>query len=273
MSESPSTDEPRDDAEDPPIWAVGYDGSDHSANGLRWAINRAAERHAALDIVSAYMYPHTDRIPPDSPFSAEEIYGSSGVACRRRAQIGPAADVLIDASIDSELLVTGSRGRGAMSSLLLGSVTHDLVVHLHTPTVIVPEAHDPRPPVRRLVLGVNRSKASRAALLWAAGFADDDAEIVAVHAHSEHDDEREDVDTLVGAVEDEIGRAGRFSRTYPTSTPGRALLDEAAGADLIVVGNARKPGLATELDSTALWLLQHLELPLAVVPRPSATRT
>lgn len=252
----------------PTIWTVGYDGSSHSVNGLRWAIQRAAERGAALDVVSAWMYPHTERLPPDSPYSAEEVYGIYGVDCRRRAQIGPAADVLVDASERSALLVTGSRGRGAVTSLLLGSVTHDLITHLRTPTVIVPESHDPEAAIERIVVGANRSKASRAALRWAADFAGPDTEIVAVHARSGEGDERDDVATMIGSLEAELGCPDRFVRTYPASTPGQALLDAANDADLLVVGNARQPGLVTELDSTALWLLQHLERPLVVVPRP-----
>lgn len=252
----------------PAVWTVGYDGSQHSANGLRWAIHRAAERGAALDVVSAWMYPHTERIPPDSPFSAEEIYGFFGVDCRRRAQIGPAADVLVDAAGDSDLLVTGSRGRGAFTSLLFGSVTHDLITHLRTPTVIVPESHDPVAEVSHIVVGANRSKASRAALLWAADFAGVDTTITAVHAATEHADERDDVDVLIDSVEETLGRPGRFARAYPHASAGQALLDASGDADLIVVGNARQPGITTELDSTALWLLQHLERPLAVIPRP-----
>jgi nucleotide-binding universal stress UspA family protein len=54
------------------------------------------------------------------------------------------AEALVQLSIDAELLVVGSRGRGGFSELLLGSVSHAVVLHAVCPVVVVPAARDER---------------------------------------------------------------------------------------------------------------------------------
>jgi nucleotide-binding universal stress UspA family protein len=54
------------------------------------------------------------------------------------------AEALVRLSVDAELLVVGSRGRGGFSELLLGSVSHAAVLHAVCPVVVVPSARDER---------------------------------------------------------------------------------------------------------------------------------
>ena len=54
-----------------------------------------------------------------------------------RAVSGIAAQELVSASSDADLVVVGSRGGGGFSKMLLGSVTSQVVSHAASPVVVI----------------------------------------------------------------------------------------------------------------------------------------
>jgi nucleotide-binding universal stress UspA family protein len=135
---------------------IGTNGSDHAARALNWAIDEAKLRDATLRIVTAWRVPLAQyaRPGPAPPASssledevrraaeaiaaaaAEEVREQANVSVETKVVEGDAAEVLIDAAKDSDLLVIGSRHR-SYSGLLAGSVSIQCALHASAPTTIV----------------------------------------------------------------------------------------------------------------------------------------
>jgi nucleotide-binding universal stress UspA family protein len=132
---------------------VGVDGSEASVRALRWAIEEARLRGAAVRAVHAWSYPrvstyHEAARAIEAPFAEEAeavlgrvvqeaAEGESDVEVQQVTVEGPAAAALVEASSDASLLVVGSRGLGGFSGLLLGSVSHQVASHASCAVVIV----------------------------------------------------------------------------------------------------------------------------------------
>ena len=63
---------------------------------------------------------------------------TSGIEVERLVEARNAADALIDAARDADLLVVGTRGHGGFKGLLLGSVSQQAAHHASCPVVIIP---------------------------------------------------------------------------------------------------------------------------------------
>jgi nucleotide-binding universal stress UspA family protein len=144
---------------------VGIDGSDESRSALEWAVAEARLRDASVLAIHAYMIPPllmapepvsagpptipdadlVERLEKGARALVDEEVGrveDDGVTVEGRVVSGAAADALLQAARDADMLVVGTRGRGGFSGLLLGSVSQQLPPHAPCPVVVVPRGKD-----------------------------------------------------------------------------------------------------------------------------------
>lgn len=195
-----STEETTADQTDRDGIIVGVDGSPGSDHALRWAIANA-ERFGPVQPVATWRYPWwmvPDRLPgapkppPSQQFQEETMARVDGMLdsvgwehCRKpivsESAAGPA---LVTLGLKANLIVVGTRGRGATADALLGSVSTHVASHGTVPVVIVPEQAPIEDAPGRVVVGVDGSSNSIAALTWAIETTPDDVTLEAVHAWS-----------------------------------------------------------------------------------------
>jgi nucleotide-binding universal stress UspA family protein len=203
------------------------------------------------------------------------------------ASPSPAVQALLDRSEGAALLVVGSRGRGVVRSALLGSVALHCVTHASCPVEVVHRtAADVGAPGRVLV-GIDGSEGSRAALAAAV----DEAvrrgvEVEAVITYVEAD-YWTDLTTLAIPAGEQIRAdlearaahlvrkvlADRGSGVVPAvrtevveGRAGEVLVERAGSADLLVVGSrGRGTFRGLLLGSVALHCAMHAPCPVLVV--------
>jgi nucleotide-binding universal stress UspA family protein len=140
-----------------PRVVVGVDGSPPSKLALQWAEFLATTMQASIEAVSAWHIPAA-LIPaaglPDVDLQSvtaqtlhDTVVGALGdtpaVPVHELVGHGDAAQVLLQASKDAQMLVVGSRGHGGFTGLLLGSVSAACTQHAQCPVLVV---HGDTPP-------------------------------------------------------------------------------------------------------------------------------
>jgi nucleotide-binding universal stress UspA family protein len=136
---------------------VGTDGSDGGEAALEFAASEAALRKVQLRVVSAWEVPPAvygaGFTPPLDPgtldafrIRAEQVADDASAAAKKLqpsldveavAVQGQPADVLLARAADAVLIVVGRRGLGGFRSLLLGSVSQQVVHYAPCPVVVV----------------------------------------------------------------------------------------------------------------------------------------
>lgn len=130
---------------------VGVDGSESSKSALRWAARLLAITGEGIDAVTAwripsgYGWPYTavDWDPEVDARKAleqsvEDVFGADRPeGLRLLVRHGNAAQVLLEASKDADVLVVGSRGHGGFAGLLLGSVSRHCVENSPVPVLVI----------------------------------------------------------------------------------------------------------------------------------------
>src|SRR5262245_21857360 len=283
---------------------VGVDGSESALHATRWAAGEAERRNVPLRLVHASnLVPvrHPRQVSPPAPYQEAVLdqgrhwlteasdaarHAVPGLAVTTDLHAGVAADVLVTESRTAQLVVLGSRGLGGFKSLMVGSVAVALSAHGHCPVVVMHAAtRDGAPPVDGpVVVGVDGSALSDAALAFAfEAAAARDVPLVAVHTWL-------DVNmagawaVLPGTIdwdwlqkEEEKLLAERlvvWRDKFPQvevrpvvvrERPDAALLEHAAGAQLLVVGSRGRGALTgMGLGSVSQTLMHHAECPVVV---------
>ncbi len=132
---------------------VGSDGSETALRALGFAVERAAQRDVPLRVLRAWEPPGDRWVPPgfdpEETAAAERAAAEAELATWREsfpdvpveveAVPGSPSALLVEASRSAQLVVVGSRGRGGLRGMLLGSVSQQLIQHSHCPVAVVRE--------------------------------------------------------------------------------------------------------------------------------------
>ncbi len=129
---------------------VGVDGSPGAWRALEWAVAEARLRDSVVHVVHSWSYPTLAgyTAPQSDGFvqAAADVVADAvqrvaqldaGVVAKAEVRESQPARALVEASEGAELLVVGTRGRGGIKGMLLGSVSEACAHHSHCPVVVV----------------------------------------------------------------------------------------------------------------------------------------
>lgn len=299
-----------------PRVVVGLDGSPPARAALATALTAAARRGAALEVVAVFrlelywlggpavVIPDVADLRADTEKLVRELVqevrddptvaavpGVDEVPVDVIISSEPPAQELVERSAEAQLLVVGNRGRGAVRSALLGSVALHCVSHAACPVLVVhgPSVTGEGP--GRVVVGVDGSAASAAALAAAVDEAarlGADVDVVSTYVltdywadsytvvippvHEIRSDIARHVDRIVADVRD-----GRRADSVPTihteiveGPAAEILVQRAQDADLLVIGSCGQSTLrGLLLGSVALACAINSPVPVLVVRPPA----
>jgi nucleotide-binding universal stress UspA family protein len=290
---------------------VGFDGSPDAEAALVWAMNEERLGDASVTALLAWS---VDDCPRAVTELAGPVAGPQGLAAAARTLLeraverhhdarsrgrvavqaveGRSAPALRNLMPDADLIVLGRHGAGGRRHVFSGSVTADLLHHATVPVVVVSAQQDQQDDHRPIVVGVDGSAPSLAALRWAAVAARRrGVKLVVVHAwvpvaaasagfyggyYAGIDLEmsekvaREVLDDAIARGLGSVDTA--VERRVIDGGAGAALLAASAGAQLLVVGSRGHGGFASLLlGSTAHQCVQHAGCPVIVCRDSSAS--
>jgi nucleotide-binding universal stress UspA family protein len=284
---------------------AGTDGSEESLRAVDWAVREAVLRGLPLRIVAAAAMPprmverhrhEVGGLGTVSDVLRKDRDRALGTAAERAAATapdllidvdeltGPPSQALTHAGSGAAMLVVGSRGVGAFTALILGSVSHYVANHATCPVVVVrgetTAAH------RQVAVGIGDPARGAAALAFAFEEAAlRQASLVAVHAL---DMPRGEIATaswdlatpgrpaLEAAAARELdAMLAEWQGKYPDvqvshevvrGHPGRALVELSARSDLVVLGRHPTSGPLPDPGAVRHAVLNHARGPVVTVP-------
>ena len=279
---------------------VGIDGSEIALRAVRWASAEATRRKIPLRVVTAFdwtqnhamgeiqlgasyrdiMLNQARRNLADATALAEGA--AEGIEVEQQLVVGFPIAVLAAESERAQLVVIGDRGLGGVSGLLLGSVAAGLGAHAKSPLVVV-RGDDANPDhAAPVVVGVDGSPLSEAALAYAyEAAAARGVPLVAVHTWRELVGDLDVAPLLdLNGIETEerevlAERLAGWGEKYPDvpvqrvvtkERPAHALVEQSRRAQLVVVGSRGRGGFkGLLLGSVSHAVLHRSHCPVAVV--------
>jgi nucleotide-binding universal stress UspA family protein len=282
---------------------AGTDGSEESLRAVDWAAREAVLRGAPLRIVSAAtLLPRMGTRAGSTEYdtvtdvllknrdralaaAAERAATTApGLLIDTDQLTGPPAQAITDSGAGALMLVVGSRGGGAFTAMVLGSISRYAASHASVPVVVVRDETEATH--RQVGIGVGDLDHSADSLTFAFEEASlRKASLIAIHAwQGPQADISRAGEVLTGAdshtLEAEAARQlegllNEWREKYPDvpvsadvvhGHPGRALVGLSARADLVAIGrHVKHPGLPGP-GSVRHALLNHAHGPVAVVP-------
>lgn len=277
---------------------VGYDGSAGSERAVRWAARHASTTGLPLTVVHTSPWPlFTNNLGPvegikDSGLQHEAetlvteglklaLTTAPGITATKHLVAGFPANELTSLSAEASLLVTGTRGLGGFTGLLIGSVSLHLAASASCPIMIVREdtttrdhvliAVDGSPESDRAVLaGANLARVLHQSihLLHALPYSrhqfDSAPERAGTHdvaAEAERDPAIQQALNLLAPVADLTIADATISAV---SIPG-AIIDHARTASCVVLGAKGSNTLSARLGSTVHAVMHHSTTNVLVV--------
>lgn len=277
---------------------VGVDGSEASANAIRYARAEAARSGGAVDVV--HVVPDVAPVngflpvPPDELMEAgttalraslEQAGPDDGVTVRPHVRRGHVVTTLVDLGREARAIVVGSDRRPLSMRLLTGNVSTGLSARASVPVVSVPDTWSPAPAAGVVVAGVKdpdhaeavlaeafalaRERGSRLVVLraWRLPIAYDDllSTDPGTVADWEHRAERELEEVLVPWQASHPGVAVEVRCVHDQAAHALVVASEDAD-ELVVVRRNRGLPASAHLGTTARAVLLYAHCPVRVVP-------
>ena len=279
------------------------DGSEESLRAVEWAARESELRGLPLRIVSAASLPprmaeHQTAAGVATVADTVVNDRDRGLAAATQRATAIAPDILVDADglggspaqaiteagSGASMLVVGSRGMGAFTALILGSVSRYAAAHAACPVVVVREqttaAHpqvavgigDPAEASAALDFAFEEASLRKASLIavhaWDSGGGDVSRATRAMARPGAHAIEERVAGQLQALLADRQARYPGVEASYDLvyGHPGRALVGLSARADLVVLGRHRPDGLLPGPGAVRHAVLNHAHGPVVTVP-------